>query len=219
MRMPDTHVDEALPEMARHFLGFMEARYACKRFDISNPVPPFMVDFLIDCVRLSPSSFGLEHTRIIAVVDRDIRHTLALASGNQDPMVTAPLVFLFLAPRASAFAPDSDFIRSRSARFPGGLPAFRADYDGYYEFLRRENRLEHWARAQSYIALANAMTGAAAAGLDSCAIEGFDEEDVLASMEINPDEWIVCVMAAFGHRDEERRDRFRLEAREMSQIR
>ncbi len=217
--MPDTHVDQELPEMARHFLDFMEARYACKRFDPSRPVPPSLVDYLIDCVRLSPSSFGLEHTRIIAAVDPDIRRTLAQASGGQDPVVTAPLVLIFLAPRARAYAPDSDFVRARSERFPGGLPAFRADYDGYYEFLRREERLEPWARAQTYITLANAMTGAAAAGLDSCAIEGFDEAAVLAAIGIKPEEWIACVMAAFGHRDEERRDRLRLEASQMSEIR
>ena len=128
--MPDTHMDQKLPGTARRFLGFMEARYACKRFDTSRPVHSSLVDYLIDCVRLSPSSFGLEPTRIIAVVDPDIRRALARASGGQDPMVTAPLVFLFLAPRAGAFAPDSDFVRARSARFPGGLSAFRADYDG-----------------------------------------------------------------------------------------
>ena len=217
--MPDTDMDQELPGTAKQFLGFMEARYACKRFDTSRPVPPFLVDYLIDCVRLSPSSFGLEHTRIIAVVDPEIRRALARSSGGHDPMVTAPLVFLFLAPQASAFAPDSDFVRARSARFPGGLSAFCADYDGYYEFLRREGRLEHWARAQSYIALANAMTGAAAAGLDSCAIEGFDEAAVLAAMGTEPGEWIACVMAAFGHRDEERRPRFRLEAGDMSELR
>ena len=136
------HVDQGLPEMARHFLGFMEARYACKRFDTSRPVPPLIVKYLIDCVRLSPSSFGLEHTRIIAVVDPDIRRALAQASGGQDPMATAPLVLVFLAPRAIAYAPDSDFVRARSERFPGGLPAFRADYDGYYAFLLREDRFK-----------------------------------------------------------------------------
>jgi nitroreductase len=208
-----------LPEAARAFLGFMETRYACKLFDLARPVPAALVAYLIECVRLSPSSFGLEHTRLIAALEPALRAELAKASGGQDPVATAPLVLVFLAPRAEAYEPGSDFVRNRAERFPGGLPVFRADYEGYYAFLRREGRLEDWARAQSYLAVANAMTGAAAAGLDSCAIEGFDEAAVLAALGYPPEPWTACLMAAFGYRAEARRERFRLEAGEMSELR
>lgn len=197
----------------------MEDRYACKLFDPARLVPRDSVDYLVECARLSPSSFGLEHTRVIAVVEPGLRAALALASGSQETVVTAPLLLMFIAPRAGAYAPDSDFVRARAERFPGGLPVFKADYEGYYEFLRRECRLEDWARAQSYIALANALTGAAAAGLDSCAVEGFVEAEALAALGLEAGEWVACVMAAFGYRAEPRRERFRLEAAEMSEIR
>ncbi len=210
---------EELPAGARAFLRLMDDRYACKLFDPSKVVPRALVDYLIECIRLSPSSFGLEHSRVIAAVEPGIRAALARSSGGQDPVATAPLVLVLLAPRAGAYAPDSDFVRARAERFPGGLPAFEADYEGYYELLRREGRLEHWARAQSYIALANAMTGAAAAGLDSCAIEGFAETEALAALDLDPTEWMACVMAAFGYRAEARRGRFRLTADEMSELR
>jgi len=208
-----------VPEGGRTFLGFMEARYACKLFDRSKTVAPALVDYLVECARLSPSSFGLEGTRVVAVSEPSLLSELAAASGGQDPMMTAPLVFVFAAPSASRYAPESEFVRSRAERFPGGLPAFLPDYEGYYEFLRREGRLEHWSRAQSYIALGNVMTGAAAAGLDSCAIEGFDEGRALAVLGLGPSEWMACVMAAFGFRAEGKRERFRLSATEMSDIR
>jgi nitroreductase len=208
-----------LPKGAARFLGLMEERYACKLFDTARPVERELADYLLECVRLSPSAFGLEHTRVVAAASPALRSALAEASGSQDPVCSSSLIFLFLVPRAEAYAPDSGFVRSRSERFPGGHPAFRADYDGYYEFLLREGRLEAWARAQAYIALANAMTGAAAAGLDSCAIEGFDEGRALAAAGSSPSEWIACLMACFGYRAEPRRERFRLEAGEMSEIR
>jgi len=208
-----------LPEAARVFLGLMEARYACKLFDRERALEPRLVDYLIECVRLSPSSFGLEHTRLIAAVDPRLRSQLARASGGQEMAATAPLILVFLAPRAEAYDPDSDFIRGRSARFPGELAVFRADYEGYYEFLRREGRLEGWARAQAYIAVANAMTAATAAGLDSCAIEGFDEGQALAALGLSQASWMACLMAAFGYRAEPRREHIRLAAGEMSEIR
>jgi nitroreductase len=216
--MPGPVGGEALPEGARRFISFMETRYACKRFDPSRPPARSLVDYLVECVRLSPSAFGLEHTRLIAALGSELRSALALASGGQEAVASAPLILLFLVPRASAYALDSDYIRGRASRFPGGMAAFRADYEGYYDFLIGEGRLEGWARAQSYIALANAMTGAAAAGLDSCAIEGFDEEMALSAVGLDAEEWMACLMCAFGYRDEERRERFRLESGEMSQI-
>jgi nitroreductase len=208
-----------LPEAARAFLSFMESRYACKLFDRDRMPGPELVDFLVECVRLSPSSFGLEPTKLIAVSDPLLRSRLAEACGGQDPVATAPLLLVFLAPRPEAYAPDSAFVRGRAERFPGGLGVFRADYEGYYEFLRREGRLEDWARAQSYIGLANAMTGGAAAGLDSCAIEGFGEQEALAALELPSASWMLCLMAAFGYRAEARRERYRLAADQMSELR
>jgi nitroreductase len=211
--------DEALPEGARAFLSAMRRRYACKLFDRDIPVARELVDYLVECIRLSPSSFGLEPTHVVAALGSELRAELAASSGGQDPMATAPLIFLLVAPREMAYSPDSEFVRSRAERFPGGLSAFKADYEGYYGFLRAGLRLEPWARAQSYIALANAMTGAAAAGLDSCAIEGFDEPLALAAAGLDGSSWMACVMAAFGYRAEGRRERFRLSAVEMSELR
>ena len=171
-----------VPEDAKRFISFMDARYACKRFDPARAPSRELVDYLVECARLSPSAFGLEHTRLIVALDPDLRSALALASGSQEAVASAPLLLLFLVPRAGAYDLDSDFIRGRATRFPGGLPAFKADYEGYYDFLVAAGRLESWARAQSYIALANVMTGAAAAGLDSCAIEGFDEDEALSAV-------------------------------------
>jgi nitroreductase len=217
--MPEPVGGETLPEGARRFISFMDSRYACKRFDPSRPPSRSLVDYLVECVRLSPSAFGLEHSRLIVAQGSELHSALATASGGQEAVASAPLILLFLVPRAGAYALDSEYIRARSSRFPGGLPAFRADYQGYHDFLIREGRLEGWARAQSYIALANAMTGAAAAGLDSCAIEGFDEAMALSAVGLKAEEWMACLMCAFGYRAEERRERFRLDAGEMSEMR
>jgi Nitroreductase len=210
---------EELPQGALAFLGFLRSRYACKRFDPSRLVPPALVDYLIECARLSPSSFGLEHTRVIAVTGEKARGALAEASGGQDPVATAPLILAFIAPRAAAYEPDSGLVRSRTERFPGGHEVFKADYEGYYEFLKREGRLESWARSQAYIAATNAMTGGAAAGLDSCAIEGFSEPEALRALDLDESQWLLSLLTCFGYRAEERRESIRLPAGEMSEYR
>ena len=61
-----------------------------------------------------------------------------------------------------------------------------------------------WTSKQTYIALANMMTGAAMIGIDSCPIEGFDYPAVnriLADAGVfDPKEWGVSVMVTFGYR-------------------
>ena len=70
-----------------------------------------------------------------------------------------------------------------------------------------EQTLFDWACKQTYIALANMMTGAAMIGIDSCPIEGFNYEAVnkiLADAGIfDLAEWGVSVMATFGYRSRE----------------
>jgi len=211
--------DENLSPEARAFLETMRRRYACKRFDRS-PLGPELEGYLLECGRLSPSSFGLEPWRFVAVSDRRlIEGGLYAACFRQEAVGSASLVVAFLARRAAAYEPDSGFVRSRSMRFPGGHPVFRDDYIGYYEFLEREGRLEHWARAQCYIACANMLTGAAAAGLDSCPIEGFDEGLLLGALGEETGEWIAGLAAAFGRRDEEPRKKIRAPLAELSERR
>ena len=67
-----------------------------------------------------------------------------------------------------------------------------------------ERALFDWASKQTYIALANMLTGAAAIGVDSCPIEGFNYDkmnEVLAAEGLfDPNEWGVSVAATFGYR-------------------
>ena len=67
-----------------------------------------------------------------------------------------------------------------------------------------ERALFDWASKQSYIALANMLTGAAMLGIDSCAVEGMDYaavEHILAQAGLlDPAEYGVSVAATFGYR-------------------
>lgn len=204
----------ALPHSALAFLEAMDRRYACKLYD-GKPLSADQVSFILECGRRSPSSFGLEHCFFVsneAMPDGAAtcrREALFEACFSQDAVKTAGLVVAILVRRAAAYDPDSAFVVQRSCRFPGGHQVFKADYEGYHAFLKETGRLEEWARSQSYIACANMMTGAACAGIDSCAIEGYREEAVLAALGKDLAEWRVGILVVFGRAAEARREKFR----------
>ena len=216
-----------LPPEASAFLEAMKRRFACKLYD-GEALPREIEDYILDCGRLSPSSFGLEHWKFFvnsasvaggAAPGSTVRDALYDACFAQDAVKTAGMVVAILVHRAADYEPDSAFARQRSERFPGGHPVFRDDYKGYYEFLASEGRIEEWARAQAYIACANMMTGAAAAGIDSCAIEGYREADVLAAFGAAPSEWRVGIVAVFGRAAEPPREKIREPLAELVEYR
>ncbi|MDD4574523.1 MAG: nitroreductase family protein, partial [Sphaerochaeta sp.] len=85
----------------------------------------------------------------------------------------------------------------------------------YYNFLVEEGRLESWSRSQGYLAVANMMTGAAALGIQSCAIEGFDEDSVLSLLALDKQEWIVSMVIPFGYPAEPARPKIRASIKEL----
>ncbi len=177
----------------------MRHRYACKLYDTGRKLSADDISFILECARLSPSSFGLEHWHLHAVTLPSIIAALREACFDQDVVGTAAFVVVAACRRDPAYKPGSAFVTERGSRFPGGLEVFVDDYRGYYAYLAKNALVDHWARAQTYIACANMMTGAAAAGIDSCAIEGFDNEQVLSVLGLDPVIWQTGIITVFGY--------------------
>lgn len=181
------------------YLDLMRSRFACRKFDGSRGLSDDETGYILECGRLSPSSFGLEPWEFVAIRSRANIARMERACFDQEAVGSAALVACILVRRGPDFQPDSDFVRQRGARFPGGLPLFVPDYEGYYRYLRDGGLLDHWSRAQGYLACANMMTGARAIGIDSIAIEGFREEEVLGICSAAPATRAVSLVVAFGH--------------------
>jgi nitroreductase len=202
------------------FMDALEARWACKLYDETRDVSPGEENTILEAGRLAPTSFGLEHWRFVSVRGQTPRLQLYGACLAQDGVRTAPLVVIILVRQSRFYEPDSDFVRARAERFPGGWPVFYDDYKGYYQWLEEEKLTSHWARSQAYLACANMMNAAASIGVDSCAIEGYKEAEVLdivaqAAPGFDAADWRVGLLVTFGHAGEPRRERIRASLEEL----
>ncbi len=202
-------MDEAERTKAKGFLTLLQRRYACKRFSSRYTADEGTISYILECGRLAPSSFGLEHWQFEVISSREGISALGDLCFGQEAVCTSSFAVAILVRNADFFKPDSGFIRARAERFPGGYEVFRPDYQPYYEFLESVRRTEHWARAQSYIAASFMMIGAASIGLDSCPIEGFDEAKLLDLVGKDSSLWLPGIVAVFGKRDEEIRQKIR----------
>ena len=103
-------------------------------------------------------------------------------------------------------------------------------YEGFYtQFQLDDFKIDSdearfdWAKCQTYIPLVNMMHSAAMLEIDSCPIKGFHEDkinEILTEMAlIDPSEYGISVMVAFGYRKEEpRHPKTRRDAEEVIQF-
>ncbi len=191
-------------------LAAMQQRYACKRFNPEKKITEQDLRMILEAGRLAPSSFGLEHWQFFVSRSQKTLDRFYEACFAQENIKTAAALITVAVRTASFYHPESDFVRSRSERFPGGYTVFVDEYRGYWDFLVKSGIIESWARAQGYIASAHMMTMAASLGIDSCAIEGYNEEAVLSLLELPRSDWRISLLLPLGYRDEPIREKIRI---------
>ena len=177
-------------------------RYATKAFDPAKPVADDTWAALEKCVVLSPSSYGLQPWRFVAVTSAGVREKLRAAAYGQAQVTQASHV-LVLASRVGFGPADVDRHLARVAavrRAPvESLAGMRGMIVG---MLAKQDQAatDAWCRNQAYLALGTALTAAAALGVDACPMEGFVPQQVNDLLNLPARGYTAAVIAAFGHR-------------------
>lgn len=206
----------------QEILEAYQFRHAAKEFDPEKKISDEDFEFILETGRLSPSSFGFEPWRFVVIQNPELREQLKPVSwGAQKQLPTASHYVVMLARTAEDMVHNSDYIEHMKKDVKQ-LPeeAYKATSSFYKTFLKSDFKLLgndramfDWAAKQVYIALGNMMTAAAQIGIDSCPIEGFDQEKVHDILEqagvLEGGNFEVAVMAAFGYRVRDPRPKVR----------
>ncbi|MDO7907472.1 NAD(P)H-dependent oxidoreductase [Paenibacillus sp. JX-17] len=204
-------------------------RHAAKEFDPSRKISGEDIQYILDTARLSPSSLGLEPWRFVVIQNSKLREKLrAVSFGAQGQLPTASHFVLLLARKDGRY--DSEYFWKQMTdvqQMPEETAAqlLSGPYKHFQEqnlnLMESKRALFDWASKQTYIALGNMMTSAALIGIDSCPIEGFDQQSVDAILQeeglLENGSYGISVMAAFGYRVREPRSQRRREAADVIQ--
>ncbi|MDQ0203347.1 NAD(P)H-dependent oxidoreductase [Pectinatus haikarae] len=188
-------------------------RHACKHFDKGRKVSAEDFAVILEAGRLSPSSFGFEPWSFLVVENRQLKDKLWNAAwGAQNSFKGASHFVILLARKKIDTVYDAAYIKDimknvqnlPEAVIEQRLSAFENFQRKDFNLLESERAIFDWASKQTYIALADMLTAAAALGIDSCPIEGFDQKEVdqILSAEgvMDKAHFGVSVMAGFGYR-------------------
>lgn len=191
-------------------LDIFRRRVSTRYYDPARKISAEDFAAILDFGRLSPSSVGSEPWKFLVIQNQELREKIKpVAWGMQATIAEASHLVILLAKKHARY--DSPFFSELMNR-RGFTPEQRAAaLERYRSFQIHdiaiaddERALFDWASKQSYIALANMLTGAAMLGIDSCPIEGMDYaavEHILAQAGLlDPAEYGVSVSATFGYR-------------------
>ncbi len=180
----------------------LQWRYATKKFDDQKEVAQETLHELLEALRLSPSSFGLQPWKFIVVKDKAIRQELRKFAWNQPQITDCSDLIVLCAKTSMDAAYIKDFI-GRSAK-ANGIPveALNAYQDLMLGFLQNQKpeEISNWMSRQVYIALGMLLSECARLKVDACPMEGFEAGQFDAILKLKEQGLHATVLCAVGYR-------------------
>ena len=204
--------------MKNDFVKAMDFRHACKQFDEKKKINDEDMNFILECARKSPSSFGMEAWKYLVITNQALKEKLKPACWDQAQITSCSHLIVVLA-GIDSVKPQSGVVEKRFAR--RDMTKEKLDfYLGLYashlkETLSSDENIYAWTAKQTYIAAGNMMTGAAFIGIDSCPIEGFDKLAVEKILNLDTEKYQLAMILPFGYRIKKQSAQIRLSLEEV----
>ncbi len=208
----------------KSFEDILEFRYACKRFS-DKEVTTTDMDKILNAGIMAPSSCGIEQFRFVAVESEEAVASLPDFCMKQGTARTANKAIVVLAGKKSTVGPGSEIYtwhaEERAKVLNQILPEEKQVTTEFVESRfdmfcdKEESEFTAWSKANSYLAAMNMMNQAAALGIDSCPIEGFDQAKFFELYPQYEAGYDVALVITLGYRNEEPQDRIRLSLDQM----
>lgn len=161
-------------------LRLLSWRYATKKMDATQAVPEEKVERILEAIRLSASSSGLQPYQVLVITDAETKAKIRAHAWDQSQVTDASHLLVFAAwDHYSAERINSmfDLVNEQRGFRNEGWEAYRQKLLNFYPNRTPEENFQHAAR-QAYIGLGSALLAAAEEGVDSTPMEGFEPEVV-----------------------------------------
>ncbi len=189
------------------FLSNLEWRYAAKKFDTTKKVSDDDMNKILEAIRLTPTSFGMQPYHFYIVTNQEKKQAIEAAAYHQ-PQVGTSSHLIVMCARNDLMAVKDEYFDAMS----GGSNEVREKLAGFEQMVTGfiPHASPEWAKKQVYIAQGFALAACAELQIDSCPMEGFDAATVAKILDV-PSNLDVAVMIPVGYRavDEHPRPKFR----------
>lgn len=196
------------------FLESIYFRHSCKLFDENKKIPKDVFDEILEVGRLSPSSFGLEPTRLLVLRSDESKATLQPLCWNQPQITSASEVVVFKSLQ-NDLVPPSEYVKQNTFRRKPDYSAYEVFCQHLSKYLKKRGldygeSLFHWSAKQAYIMATYMVAYASYLKIDTCYIEGYDKKAVENLYGLDSFKEQVSLIVCFGYRGKAQQPRYRI---------
>jgi len=188
-----------------NLLETLQWRYAAKKMDPSKAVPQEKVDRILEAVRLTATSSGLQQYEVFVVTNPALREQIKPHAWNQGQITDSSHLLVFAAwdnYTAERINAMFDLVNEERGFKNEGWEAYRQMLLNTYPQRDAETNFQHAAR-QAYIGLGTALIAAAEEKVDSTPMEGFDPAKVDEILNLRERGLRSVVLLPLGYRADE----------------
>ncbi len=177
-------------------------RYAVKIFDTKKKLHKADIETLLEIIRLSPSSLGLQPYKIVIVENKKLRQQIFNIASHQRKIIEAPYLLVFCTYKKYSRTFVDSFInrfvkeRKLTLQQAKNLRTARQEYISKTSF----RELDEWAGNQAFIALGVLLSAAAIAHIDAGPMGGFEPKKLDKILNLKKYNLHSRVLCALGHR-------------------
>lgn len=183
----------------------LQWRYAAKKMDSSKPVANEKVERILEAIRLTATSSGLQPYEVIVVTNTELREKIVPHAWNQAQITDGSHLLVFAAWNdytEERINTMFDLVNDERGFVNEGWENYRKMLLATYPTRDAEVNYQHAAR-QAYIGLGTALIAAAEEGVDSTPMEGFDPEKVDEILGLKERGLRSVILLPLGYRAEE----------------
>lgn len=186
-------------------LTTLQWRYATKKMNPAKKVPQEKIDRILEAVRLSATSSGLQQYEVFVVTNRELRERIKPHAWNQGQVTDSSHLLVFAAwdnYTAERINAMFDLVNAERGIRNEGWEAYRQQLLNTYPQRDAETNYQHAAR-QAYIGVGTALIAAAQEQVDSTPMEGFDPAKVDEILQLRERGLRSVVLLPLGYRADE----------------
>jgi nitroreductase len=183
----------------------LQWRYATKKMNPAKVVPQEKVDRILEAVRLTASSSGLQPYEVFVVTNKEVREKIKPIAWNQEQVTDSSHLLVFAAwdnYTAERINMMFDLVNEQRGFKSEGWENYRQMLLSTYVPRDAEVNYQHAAR-QAYIGLGTALIAAAEEKVDATPMEGFDPRALDEILNLKERGLRSVVILPLGYRADE----------------
>ena len=184
-------------------VSLLNWRYAAKRMT-GKKIPQEKIDIILESIRLSASSIGLQPYRVFVIQDPAILEQIKPIAFNQPQITEASHLLVFAAWDNVTDARITEFLELTAKERNVSVESLDQT-KGYLDNLTNNTAEQNfnWSARQAYIALGTALIAAASQEVDATPMEGFMPEAFDTILGLKEKGLKSVVVLALGVRSKE----------------